>query len=126
MTQLAPLHDSPAKAKEAALQAFNLARRVHQAAQFAQPMARLEAAVSEAEAAAVCLTTLAETLKAEIGRLAIEAAEAAEAEPEIAVPTLRPAARPSAKARRAATKPARRPVRRQTLRIETQLSKSKG
>jgi len=107
MTQLAPLHDSPAKAKEAALQAFNLARRVHQAAQFAQPMARLEAAVSEAEAAAACLTALADTLKAEIGRLA-EGAQ--EPEVEIAIPAPEPTARKAAQPPRPAAKPVRQPV----------------
>lgn len=116
MTQLAPLHDAPAKAKEAALQAFNLARRVHQAAQFAQPMARLEAAVSEAEAAAVCLTTLAETLKAEIGRLAVEAAQNAEAEAPPAPPAPIAAVRGPAKARRAS--PKRAQVRRRGARAE--------
>ena len=121
MTQLAPLHDSPAKAKEAALQAFNLARRVHQAAQFAQPMARLEAAVSEAEAAAVCLTTLAETLKAEIGRIAIEAAQNAEAEAGPAPPAPLTAARGPAKARRAP--PKRAQARRRAPRAERLLAK---
>jgi len=125
MTQLAPLHDSPAKAKEAALQAFNLARRVHQAAQFAQPMARLEAAVSEAEAAAACLTTLAETLKAEIGRIMVEAAEG-EPEPASAPAAPRLPVRDPVKTRRAAAKRTRPPVRRQTRRTEARLSKSRS
>ncbi len=60
-----PLDTAPQHARDAALTAFNLARKIHQATQFPQPAARMAQLSGEIAEAQAALAILAETYPAE-------------------------------------------------------------